>query len=67
MKQSGIDTDQFKPHSVRAATTSKVKQNLVPIYHILNTAGWSSQCTFSKFYDRTIQNDVSFAEEVLKG
>ncbi len=66
MRQSGIDTDQFKPHSVRAATTSKAKQSLVSIDLILKTAGWSSQCTFAKFYDRTIQKDVSFAEEVLK-
>ena len=68
MRLSGIDTDIFKSHSVRAATTctSKAKQSLVPIDLILKTAGWSSQSTFAKFYDRAIQTDVSFAEEVLK-
>ena len=66
MWQSGKDTGIFKPHSVRTATTSKAKQSLVPIDFILKTAGWSFQSTFAKFYDRAIQKDVSFAEEVLK-
>ena len=66
MKYSGVDVDQFKPHSVRAATTSKAKANLVPIDHILDTAGWSSKSTFAKFYDKPVQRDNTFVEEVLK-
>ena len=66
MQQSGIDIDQFKPHSVRAATTSKAKASLVPIDHILKTAGWSSGSTFAKFYDKPVQQENTFAQEVLK-
>lgn len=65
MGLAGIDTDQFKPHSVRAAATSKAKERAVPIHHILQTAGWRTQCTFAKFYDKPIQNINTFADSIL--
>ncbi len=41
MKDAGIDITTFKPHSTRAASTSKAKAVAVPIQKIQNTAGWS--------------------------
>ena len=50
MKAAGIDTTVFKPHSTRGAATSAIQE-------IMNTAGWRSDSTFTKFYDRTIRSD----------
>ena len=65
MSNAGIDTDKFKAHSVRAAACSKAKTNCVPVEHILSTAGWSSSCTFAKYYNKTIVQDNTFSNAVL--
>ena len=65
MKAAGIDTTVFKPHSMRAAATSAAKAANVPLQEIMNTAGWRSDSTFVKFYDRPIRSDNNFAEAVL--
>ena len=65
MKAAGIDTTVFKPHSMRAAATSAAKAANVPLQEIMNTAGWHSNSTFAKFYDRPIRSDNNFAEAVL--
>ena len=46
MTSAGVDTTIFKPHSTRAAATSKAKTASVPIQEILKTAGWSSSRCF---------------------
>ncbi|XP_074651617.1 uncharacterized protein LOC141906272 [Tubulanus polymorphus] len=67
MSQAGIDTKVFKPHSVRAAATSKAKLNDVPLEDILKTAGWSNAATFAKYYGKPIKHDSqNFVEGVLK-
>ena len=65
MKDAGINTSVFKPHSTRGAATSAAKAANVPIHEIMNTAGWRSDSTFAKFYDRPITNESNFAEAVL--
>ena len=49
MTSAGVDTTIFKPHSTRAAATSKAKTASVPIQEIVKTAGWSSSRCFDKF------------------
>ena len=39
MSNAGIDCYKFKTHSIRSASTSKAKQQFVPIDQILNVAG----------------------------
>jgi hypothetical protein len=66
MTNAGVDTQIFKPHSTRAAATSKAKTASVPIQDILNKAGWSSSRTFDKFYHKHIvSNEQTFATAVL--
>ena len=65
MARAGIDTDRFKPHSVRGASTSKAKKADYPIDEILKAAGWSNASTFARFYDRPVAGS-SFADTVLK-
>ena len=54
MGLSGIDTSVFKPHSTRAASTSKASKCSVPISHIMSAASWASDSTFHKFYKREV-------------
>ena len=61
MKAAGIVNTIFKPQSTRAAATSAN----VPIQEIMNTAGWRSDSTLPKSYDRPIRSDNNFAEAVL--
>ena len=51
---AGIDTNIYKPHSTRAAATSKAKSKNVPIDLILQAGMWTNETTFSKFYDKPI-------------
>ena len=58
MEKPGIDVNRFKPHSTRAAATSKAFLKSVPlIEHILSDVGWSSSDTFAKFYKPVINTN----------
>jgi hypothetical protein len=50
-----IDTSIYKAHSVRSASVSKAKENLMPVSKILSKAGWSNSKTFARFYDKKIE------------
>ena len=66
MEKSGIDVNLFKPHSTRAAATSKALLKSVPLEHILSVAGWSSYDTFAKFYKKPVINTDSFFNVLLQ-
>ena len=57
MEAAGIDLKMFKPHSVRAASTSHVSSGKLPLQTILKTAGWSRESTFAKYYKKPIQQN----------
>ena len=66
MTKAGLDMEVFTPHSVRAASTSAALRGKVPIHTILNTAGWSNQCTFSRYYNKPVKESTSsFSNAVL--
>lgn len=65
MKDAGIDISIYKPHSARAASTSKAKANNASLLEIMNTAGWKSAATFATFYDKHIESEQSFTQSVL--
>ena len=54
--RSGIDLTVFKPHSTRAATTSKAHASDVPLSSILEAGSWKNECTFNRFYNKPIQS-----------
>ena len=62
---SGIDSSRFKPHSTRAASSSAASNASVSLEDILHTAGWSSESTFAKFYNKPIVKQNIFADKVL--
>ena len=68
MGKAGIDTSVYKAHSTthRAAATSAAKGKQVPIDTILSAAGWSSESTFARSYDKPIQDTAAnFGHELL--
>ena len=65
MKDAGIDTTIFKPHSTKGASTSAAKAFNVPVQVIMNTAEWRSVSTFDKFYDLPVLTMNSFAVAIL--
>ena len=48
MKDAGINTSVFKPHSTGGAAASAAQDTNVPIREIMNTAWWCSDSTFEK-------------------
>lgn len=56
LEEAGIEIDIFKAHSTRAASCSRAKRDNVNIDEILETAGWTNQRTFERFYDKVIMN-----------
>ena len=67
LKASGVNSDIFKAHSVRgASTTAAANCNCnVPLSEILKMADWSSPSTFQKFYYKPVHSS-NFAHAVLQ-
>ncbi|KAK3890246.1 hypothetical protein Pcinc_005779 [Petrolisthes cinctipes] len=64
---SGVDTTKYSAGSVRPAAASKAKAMAVPITFIMAKAGWSSEATFAKYYDKIIvQDSDTFQDAVLE-
>ena len=67
--ESGIDTETYKSHSTRSASTSAVAKSL-DISVIMKAANWSRASTFKKFYYKDIENegghnDTTFGRTIL--
>ena len=54
MQQAGVDERLFKPHSTRAASTSKAYCANVPLASIIKAGSWKSDCVFQKLYNKPI-------------
>lgn len=58
LKDSGVDTNIFKSHSTRHASTSAASRAGVSVDQIMKTAGWTKKSScFAKFYCRPLHND----------
>ena len=65
MARAGIDLSKFSSHSVRGASTSMALAKGVPLATITKTAGWESESTFRRFYNRPITRAGDFAQAIL--
>ena len=66
LKLAGIDTSTFGAHSSRAASTSAAKAQKLSITTIMDSAGWSSENTFVKYYNKTISKPIdNFGNQLL--
>ena len=68
MKQSEIDTSEFRAHWTRSASNSKAKAKGLSCKEILAMARWKKESTFRRHYLREIACDItgSFQATVLK-
>jgi hypothetical protein len=64
MTAAGIDTEKYKAHSTRAASTSKAKIGGLSVQDSLKQANWSRSGTFARFYERDTKGSI-FADKVL--
>ena len=64
MSAAGIDSQIFKAHSVRGASTTAAANAFVPLSTIMSMADWSSASTFRTFYYKPLFNSA-FAAGVL--
>ena len=53
-----MDTDTFKAHSVRGASTTAALAKGVSLQDILHTADWSAESTFQRFYCQPEKENV---------
>ena len=66
LKLAGIDTSTFSAHSTRAASTSAAKAQKLSITTIMDRSGWSSENTFTKYYNKTISKPTdNFGKQLL--
>lgn len=64
LAMADINVEVYKPHSVRAASTSSAHRLGVNIDEILKTAGWTSVGTFAKYYNKKTATK-SYASKIL--
>ena len=65
MAKAGIDVVTYKPHSIRAAATSKAVKVGGNLEQILKIAGWNNATTFARFYKKEVKSQKSLSESVL--
>ena len=67
LRFSEINTDIFKAHSVRSASTSKAKSLRFTTKDILRKGNWSGESTWQRFYNKEIRSkEQIFQESVLQ-
>ncbi len=64
MISAGIDMSIFSPHSIRSASVSSVSSRL-PLTTILKTGGWTSETTFSRFYDKPVVEEGALQKAIM--
>ena len=57
MKEANVDTGLFTARTFRSASTSKVKIAGLNIKTILNSANWTEDNNFKKYYFKEIQEN----------
>ena len=70
MEAAGVDTETFKAHSTRAASTSKAKFQGLSVEQIVKRGNWSNASTFQRFYYKSIKSTTdseSYTKNVLSG
>lgn len=66
MQLAGVDTNRFKPHSTRSATTSKAARNNISLSTILASIGWKTESTFARHYNKPIAADMGQVSKVME-
>ena len=65
LQAAGIDVSKFKGHSTRAASSSHLAGCNFNIREIISSAGWSSERTFQRFYNKPSESVFNFGKAIL--
>ena len=66
LTEAGVDTDIYKSHSTRAASTSAAAKS-IDISLIMKAGSWTRAATFGRYYNKSIEDDrPTFGKAVLK-
>lgn len=60
LQLSGVDIKRYTSHSCRSAASSNLKTK-IDVKKILDSAGWSCESTFARFYDKQIETSIGTA------
>ena len=66
LKQAGVNTDLFKTHSTRSASSPKASIGGAYLLEILKRGPWSDHSTWQSFYKDVIQKGHVFQDMVFK-
>ena len=64
---AGVDTSKFKGHSVRSASSSKVKSAGISLGDVLKMGNWSSESVWQKHYHKPIETPHQRYQQALLG
>ena len=65
LKSAGINLKMFSCHSTRSASASCAAAKGVPLQTIIDTAGWTNDSSFRRFYEKPVTRDGCFANAIL--
>ena len=65
LKTAGVDTNEFTAHSTRGAMASKARLLGVSVRRILKHAGWKTQRSFARHYNKKVQKRSKVADKLL--
>ena len=67
LRQAGIDTNVYKAHSTRAASSSKAVAQGLSTEQIMKHANWARASTFQKFYNKpvVINTQLEYQKKVV--
>lgn len=66
LKESGIDTNTYKGHSYRHASSSKAARVGVNVDTIMKSVGWSPKSNvFAKYYNKPVLDGSEYSHSVL--
>lgn len=67
LTKAGINTQKYKAHSTRAASTSAAAAASIDINKILQAASWTNASTFNKYYNKAIDAaPSSYGKDLLQ-
>ena len=66
VKENGISIHSYTSHSSIAPASSYARSRGALLSTIIQSAGWKSERTFVRFYDKQIQEEVEFQNYLLQ-
>ena len=66
LRSAGIDINLYTTHSSGATASSFAKTKGISINEIMDSAGWSSEKSFSRHYNKIVEQEFNIGQEILK-